>query len=590
MSQTLLPILTSAYNVREVVKQLLLLEDHLFHPRKRCPECVLKHLLTAEALAEEALTLEGALEIPALAGLAEQVRSVCRMVQDGGLPPEEIAQVVRRLRKSLAPVASRVRVATTHLARTEPLDSARVEALRKDFLLIVGNIDRITDVETAEKYRQALQRWHDLLSEYGAQIRTNLEGRVRQLHEKDPPVAKWAQYYIDNMKPWWDFVYEVYGPRSLRDIGHTRRNKPWMAEADVLREIAEEGPKWAARTRRKAQLAWKYLKDVVAWTEKSVVYYGADGDRIPLVTEKDEKLSLEGFQVVFRGFVDSTNPDVGDELTTLKLALRRYRQRAEKVLPLLIQRQLPLVIEWTWRSHTGGAAGMYEYNHIVITPWGLSRSEPDKLVKTLAHEMGHHIYKHFLSGEMQTFWGLAVRGDYKNLDLREALRVMETLGDGPSIVDRKLAETDPILYLQLNTLMDDPTYKHWDLWSATAIREHLAEGKEAIVRVPASPITGYAGKNTEEAFCEAVGLLVTYGPNRLPDKVLGWLKLMLGHQVKFAGAACPDEQPRIGGGSCPVLGEPVYDPTFTGSRLVKAKLQHVDMAVRVALRHQYGGS
>lgn len=426
------------------------------------------------------------------------------------------------------------RVARRFVARTDPLDLARVEALRKDFLLIVGNIDRVADVETAEEYRKALQRWHDLLGEYGSQVRSDLEGRVRESREKDPGVAKWAQHFLDNMKPWWDFVYEVYGPRSVRDIGHTRRSKPWVTEEALLREIAEEGPKWSARIRRKAQLAWKYLKDVVAWTEKSPIYYGAGGDPVKLVTEVDETLRLEGFQVVFRGFDDAGRSDVNDDLATLKAALRRYRQRAAKVLPILLQRQLPLVVEWTWRSHTGGAAGMYEYNHIVITPWGLSRGEPDKLVKTLAHEMGHHIYKHFLSDEMQTFWSLAVRGDYKDLDLRGALRVMEALGDAPSIIDKALAESDPILYLQLGTLMNDPTYKHWDLWSATAIREHLEAGKDAIVRVPAAPISGYAGKNPEEAFCEAVGLLVTYGPNRLPDKVLGWLKLMFGGQVKFA--------------------------------------------------------
>lgn len=532
-SDGLLPLLDPSFNVREIVKQLLLLEDHLFQARKRCPDCIWKHLLTAEALAEEAVSLGG--QDIFLQVLPDRIREIGRALQaEGELPLFDIAQTVRELRKSLVPVASRMRVAATHMARTEPLDSARVEALRKDFLLIVGNIDRIADVETAEKYRQALQRWHDLLSEYGSQIRSDLEGRVRQLREKDPDVAKWAQYFLDNMKPWWDFVYEVYGPRSLRDIGHTKRNKPWMTEADILRQIAEEGPKWSVRTRRKAQLAWKYLKDVVAWTEKSVAFLGAGGDRIPLVTEMDETLRLEGFQVVFRGFDDAGRPDTDDDLATLKLALRQYRQRAEKVLPLLIQRQLPLVVEWTWRAHSGNAAGMYEYNHIVITPWGLSRSEPDKLVKTLAHEMGHHIYKHFLSSEMQTFWGLAVRGDYKTLDLREALRVMESLGSNASTIDKALAESDPILFLQLGTLMDDPAYKHWDLWNAEAIRDHLAAGKDAIVHVPASPISGYAGKNSEEAFCEAVGLLVAYGPNRLPDKVLGWLKLMFGHQVRFA--------------------------------------------------------
>lgn len=45
------------YNLKEVCKQLLLLEDHLTHPEKMCPDCIRKHTLLAEALAEEAISL-----------------------------------------------------------------------------------------------------------------------------------------------------------------------------------------------------------------------------------------------------------------------------------------------------------------------------------------------------------------------------------------------------------------------------------------------------------------------------------------------------------------------------------------------------
>lgn len=54
----LLPVHLASFNVREIVKQMLLLEDHLFNPRKRCVECICKHFLTIEGFAEEALSLE----------------------------------------------------------------------------------------------------------------------------------------------------------------------------------------------------------------------------------------------------------------------------------------------------------------------------------------------------------------------------------------------------------------------------------------------------------------------------------------------------------------------------------------------------
>lgn len=46
------------FNVRETAKQLILLEDHLAHQAKHCVDCVSKHLLFAEGLLEEAVTLD----------------------------------------------------------------------------------------------------------------------------------------------------------------------------------------------------------------------------------------------------------------------------------------------------------------------------------------------------------------------------------------------------------------------------------------------------------------------------------------------------------------------------------------------------
>jgi len=57
-NKDLLPMHLSSFNVREIVKQMLLLEDHLYHPAKRCQECIAKHFLMVEALAEEGVTLE----------------------------------------------------------------------------------------------------------------------------------------------------------------------------------------------------------------------------------------------------------------------------------------------------------------------------------------------------------------------------------------------------------------------------------------------------------------------------------------------------------------------------------------------------
>ena len=60
--EPLLPILDYRFNLREICKQIVLLEDHIVHKRKRCIDCCYKHWLTIEALAEEMLTLHSSLD------------------------------------------------------------------------------------------------------------------------------------------------------------------------------------------------------------------------------------------------------------------------------------------------------------------------------------------------------------------------------------------------------------------------------------------------------------------------------------------------------------------------------------------------
>lgn len=56
--QSMHSLLEPYFNVLEVYKQLLLLEDHLADKQLRCPTCIIKHTLFMEALTEEALGLD----------------------------------------------------------------------------------------------------------------------------------------------------------------------------------------------------------------------------------------------------------------------------------------------------------------------------------------------------------------------------------------------------------------------------------------------------------------------------------------------------------------------------------------------------
>jgi len=110
--------------VREIVKHLLLLEDHLAHARKQCPDCIRKHLMTCEALADEAVALDPTGIHHAVCGdLGEKVRGWTERLCDG-CGPGEVCRDIRTTRKSLTPLvfdprgeAAVARVASAYMHR-----------------------------------------------------------------------------------------------------------------------------------------------------------------------------------------------------------------------------------------------------------------------------------------------------------------------------------------------------------------------------------------------------------------------------------------------------------------------------------------
>jgi len=113
------------FNLREIAKQLVLLEDHLSHQEKQCPDCICKHILTIEALADEAISLDPTGIYAAGAGLTVEVaRQWAEKLSDGTSLPE-VSKEVRHVRKKLVPMifdprgqAAAERVAAVHQRRT----------------------------------------------------------------------------------------------------------------------------------------------------------------------------------------------------------------------------------------------------------------------------------------------------------------------------------------------------------------------------------------------------------------------------------------------------------------------------------------
>jgi hypothetical protein len=57
--KTLDPVSDPAYNMKQVAKQSILLEEHIADDKKYCKDCIVKHFLHIIGLAEEAVWLAG---------------------------------------------------------------------------------------------------------------------------------------------------------------------------------------------------------------------------------------------------------------------------------------------------------------------------------------------------------------------------------------------------------------------------------------------------------------------------------------------------------------------------------------------------
>ena len=98
--KSLLPIMNPSFNLREICKQCILLEDHLTHEEKRCTDCCQKHFLTIEGFAEEAMTLDKTGEYyQYLKDLPSIIRNLQIEWQTNPNKAQFIAQKLREIRK-----------------------------------------------------------------------------------------------------------------------------------------------------------------------------------------------------------------------------------------------------------------------------------------------------------------------------------------------------------------------------------------------------------------------------------------------------------------------------------------------------------
>jgi hypothetical protein len=396
----------------------------------------------------------------------------------------------------------------TKKGTTYEVNQAFIDKLRKDFLTLIGNIKRIKTDRDREMVRKGFQAW-----------RKYFEKTIFKnwLNNKDVKGESWG-YAV--RKPAWDFYLEL-----------------------TLPEDPNQWKNWEKRVRRKGQVVWKELKDVAARWERQremELQYGLEGESLTLPPRgeapSEERVTLEGFTVVLIGLQLRTGDHPSDydqrirELEKFKSELKRYKGQAAKHFPLLLKAKIPIYFDYTMGLDKGGDYDLYEGNKLRVNPSSTVSSGDKDAVWVLAHEMSHHIWKTFLGGEAHKLWDTMLGGT-ADLDLTELMHRWPEEITYTSDFVRSMSDKDPIYALRVDVASgwQDAT----NLWKREDFQKLLAEGTRS-VKVPAIPISAYAGKNQEEAFCEAIGALVSRGPRAIHPKVRWVLSLMFPGQIRMA--------------------------------------------------------
>lgn len=411
--------------------------------------------------------------------------------------------------------------------------SETVKKLRADYLMLMKNVPRVNDAETFETFGEGVKRFKQYCESifYGAALHGGTETPF--IHAIYSQNRDQAHHYHDEIKRWdaelrkaaWNFTIELSAPGYSSGLEH-RSLGTWLQDRD----------RWKARVDRAARGLWKELDRLSARVTstfgKAPVLRGGH--------DAHEVLEIEGVKVILAtksGTFAVYNGDKTDA-TVWRAAFKHFRERAERVLPWLWQHRLPVRIT----SAGIGAGGNYQQDIIEIAAH--TESEGFKsLTHIYAHEMGHHAYRVFIHSGAAAEWSAAIKSDKTQLDLRPVLAKWPANEATMLGYAESLRHSDPVLSIHLETLAAASDKEHAYLgvpavWGREDLEKIIADGTTHL-EVPAHPITWYASKNTEEAFCEALGRLVAYGPRAVHPLIQSLLRRTIGSGLRLGESTQP---------------------------------------------------
>jgi len=415
---------------------------------------------------------------------------------------------------------------------------ASVKKLRTDYFMLMRNLPRVKTQKDVEFLREAIVKFRGYLESMfdpsrgfgsGSVVKA-IENFIYKLHPGDYATAK---HVIDGRvglikSHAWQLSMELdiefesdrrfsrFGDKNLYNDIRDRQDGPIFNPRKVKN--------YRQRVGKKAKGFFDVLGYFLEWAGKQSEETFTIRQPVNVTNE------IHGFKVVLHGYDPKgleykRGPKLKAGYDTLVAGLKIYRRNTAKRFPQMLKQTLPLFASFACGMSDGGR---YEHRLIRACPMAY-KGDPTEFAHVIAHEMGHHLWRSMVKSPLQTWWRKIIAGDYKSLDLR---KVLANWGDDDWVhqVSDRLKLSDPVLSLQLEIINNFEGLPQGRQFKGLDKREGfqaaLDSGRKVIL--PQHPVTAYAHKNPEEAFCEVAGLWVSRGRKAVHPMVMANFKYILG--------------------------------------------------------------
>ena len=233
------------------------------------------------------------------------------------------------------------------------------------------------------------------------------------------------------------------------------------------------------------------------------------------------KVNIQGFTCIF---IDASEDQIDGAIAKIERALKRINGVAKKYFPLVLKHKVPLYFsfdkttfclkpEKTHLNYEFLVNGCYIPTKKVIEILYTKNINPFVLCGTIGHELGHHLFRNYLSDEARQFWYDIINGLTENKTIRQVFgesdnyvktiidtfKTTKTLSNYQDIQEKMLfvKKFEQDLDIVLSGIpMDQVHYL-------------IYQNLDTPIRVHKNPMTVYAHSNPEEAFCEFLRVLLS---------------------------------------------------------------------------------